>query len=154
LRYRKLTGFNQPPIPPTIEGYGTGPYDILPFDQSVTTGGTPGEGIAGDYSFGHNAQDFFVNEPAAVAQAVLTALLLHQGEWFLDVTIGMPWETQVEGFNTQSLYDTAIKTVVLGVQGVLAILEYSSVLNPDTRSLSVNMILSTIFGTAVVGVTI
>lgn len=99
-----------------------------------------------DYTFGGNAEDFLVNSPETVAQAVLTALLLHQGEWFLDVTVGMPWETQVLGYNTQSLYDRAIKTAILGVQGVQSIVSYSSSLNPVNRMLTVNATIQTIFG--------
>ena len=102
----------------------------------------------GDYVFGHGPGEFLVNSSAAVAQAVLTDLLLHRGEWFLDTTIGMPWETQVLGYGTQSLYDSAIKTEVLGVQGVLAILSYSSSLNRVTRQLTVSMTISTVYGTA------
>lgn len=100
----------------------------------------------GDYSFGHDQADFFINVPAGVAQAIQTALLLHRGEWFLDATVGMPWETQVLGYNTKSLYDAAIKTLILGVQGVQSILSYSSSLNSSTRNLTVNVILNTIFG--------
>lgn len=102
----------------------------------------------GDFVFGHGPSEYLVNSPATVAQAVLTALLLHRGEWFLDQTIGMPWETQVLGYGTQSLYDSAIKTEILGVQGIQAILNYSSSLNRTTRQLVINATVSTIYGTA------
>jgi hypothetical protein len=102
----------------------------------------------GDYSFGLGPQEFLVDTPATVAQAVLTALLLHQGEWFLDLTAGMPWETQVLGYGTQSLYDAAIKNEILNVQGVLSIVSYSSSLNKTTRALSVEVTINTIFGAA------
>lgn len=82
----------------------------------------------GDYSFGRGPQEYLANSPQCVAQAVLTALLLHQGEWFLDVTAGMQWETQVLGLRTGSLRDTAIRNCILGVQGVNKILSYQSVL--------------------------
>lgn len=100
----------------------------------------------GDYSFGLGPQEYLVNTPATVAQAILTALLLHEGEWFLDLTVGMPWETQVEGFNTASLYDAAIKNTILGVEGVQSIVEYSSFLNTVTRNLVVNAIIQSIYG--------
>lgn len=122
MRYRKLVGFGQ---------------------------GVPVQG--GDYSFGNNQNDFFVNSPTTVAQAVLTALLLHEGEWFLNTTVGMPWETQVEGFGTASLYDAAIKNCILGVQGVQSIVQYSSSLDPTTRKLTVNAIVNTIYGQATIG---
>ena len=107
----------------------------------------------GDYTFGQNALDFYVNSPQTVAQAILTALLLHQGEWFLDVTIGMPWESQVLGYNTKSLYDSAIKAEILGVQGVQSIVSYSSSLNAKTRHLTVNAVVSTIFGSSTISST-
>lgn len=125
MRYRKLTGFGQ---------------------------GVPVNG--GDYSFGHDQEDFFANDPTTVAQAVLTALMLHQGEWFLDTTVGMPWETQVLGFGTQSLYDSAIKNAILGVENVTSIEQYSSDLNTVTRNLSVNAIVNTAFGQAKVNTSI
>lgn len=101
---------------------------------------------SGDFVFGRGMAEYLVNSPAAVAQAVQTALLLHQGEWFLDLTVGMPWETQVIGYNTKSLYDAAIKNQILGVQGVRSILAYSSSLNTATRLLSVQVTINTIFG--------
>jgi hypothetical protein len=45
----------------------------------------------GDYTFGGGSNDFLVNTPETVAQAVMTRLNLLQGEWFLDTTAGMPW---------------------------------------------------------------
>ena|SRR5712664_2586072 len=108
---------------------------------------------AGDYSFGQNALDFYVNSPQTVAQAVLTRLLLHQGEWFLDLTFGMPWESQVLGYNTKSLYDAAIQNEILGVQGVRSILSYSSDLNTVTRKLTVNATIDTIYSTFVFATT-
>lgn len=99
-----------------------------------------------DYVFGQGPQEFLVNSPACVAQAVRTALLLHQGEWFLDVTAGMPWETQVLGYGTQSLYDAAIKAVIGAVQGVQAILSYSSSLDISKRVLTVSATINTTFG--------
>jgi hypothetical protein len=105
-----------------------------------------------DYRFGEGPSEFLVNSPACVAQAVLTALLLHRGEWFLDTTVGMPWETQVLGYNTQSLYDAAIKSVILGVEGVDSIVTYSSTLNRATRALLVAATLNTIYGRTLVKV--
>ena len=100
---------------------------------------------AGDYSFGQNALDFYANSPQTVAQAVLTRLLLHQGEWFLDLTFGMPWESQVLGYNTKSLYDAAIQNAILGVQGVRSLVSYSSELDIGTRKLTVNATINTIY---------
>jgi hypothetical protein len=103
----------------------------------------------GDYTFGSGSNNFLVNSPQAVLQCVETALSLFQGTWFLDKTAGMPWNTQVLGFNTQSLYDTAIQNTIRGVQGVTGISSYSSSLNKQTRELSVTAVITTAFGDAV-----
>ena len=97
-----------------------------------------------DYTFGHGGQDFLVNNVAMVAQAIRTALLLIQGEFFLDTTAGVPWLTQVIGIDTGPNYDTVIQTAVQNVQGVSAILKYSSTLS--RRTLTVSATVSTIFG--------
>lgn len=100
---------------------------------------------SGDMQFGRGPAEFLVNNSACVAQLVLTALNLHQGDWFLDVTVGAPWETQVLGYGTQSLFDAAIKNVILGVQGVASIVSYSSSLNRSTRALMVTATITAIF---------
>lgn len=100
----------------------------------------------GDSTFASGATNFFVNNAAAVAQAILTRLRLLTGEWFLDVTEGTPYLTQVIGRNTTPTYDRAIKDRILGTIGVLSIDTYSSFLNRAARSLTVNATVSTIFG--------
>lgn len=103
---------------------------------------------SGDYTFGQDNQNFFVNSPEAVAQLVVTGLKLFQGEWFLDTSVGMPWMTDVIGFNTQSLYDTAIQNQILNTQGVTGIENYSSSLNMETRHLEISCTILTAFGFA------
>ena len=67
----------------------------------------------GDYSFGAQQADFFVDSPEGVAQAVQTRLGLFTGEWFLDTTDGTPWRTEVLGKYTQDSYDAVIKDRIL-----------------------------------------
>lgn len=100
----------------------------------------------GDYVFGHGSIDFLVNSSAAVGQAIETALRLIQGEWFLDTLAGVPYYTQILGYNTQSLYDTVIKNAIRNVQGVVSIVSYSSFLNAATRVLSISATVNTQFG--------
>lgn len=108
----------------------------------------------GDFSFGHGVQDYFVDTPAAVAQAIKTTLALFQGEWFLDNTIGVPWSTDVLGYNTQGLYDTVIQGSIVAVQGVDSIVTYFSSFDPQTRLLTVSAEVKTIFGSTVVTTTV
>jgi hypothetical protein len=102
----------------------------------------------GDMTFGAGAQNFLVDSPQAVLQCVLTAMKLWQGEWFLDTTAGIPWNTQVLGADTQPLYDNAIRTAIRAVQGVTGISSYSSSFNPSTRVLTVSVTITTQFGPA------
>ena len=104
----------------------------------------------GDYTVGLGAGGFLVNSPACVAQAVQTALLLVQGEWFLDTTVGVPWSTKILGYGTTPTYDLAIKEAILGAEGVTSITSYSSSLDPATRRLTVTADISTEFGTTTV----
>jgi len=100
----------------------------------------------GDYTFGQGQADFWKDVPDAPAQAVKTRLFLFQGEWFLDSREGMPWKTQVLGNRTAPTRDPAIRSHILGSQGVKEIIEYSSTLNRDTRLFGVSTTIDTIYG--------
>lgn len=108
----------------------------------------------GDYSFGRGQGDFLIDSPACVGQSVVTRLRLLKGEWFLDVTEGTPWSTDILGEGTKTLYDLAIRQRVLQTAGVTQILEYESALDPDQRKLSVKLTIDTVFGEAPVQVTL
>jgi hypothetical protein len=108
----------------------------------------------GDYTFGRGSGNFLANSPAAVAQLVMTNLLLKRGEWFLDQTAGTPWSTEILGYGTAPLYDLAIKQAVLDTQGVSSIASYSSNFNKATRALTVTMTILTAFDPAAVPVNV
>ena len=99
----------------------------------------------GDYTFGVGGGNFLIDSPAAVAQAVKTRLGLIQGEFFLDVTAGTPYN-QVLGAGTESTRDLALQTVILETQGVNEILDYASYLDPKTRAFTVAATIDTIYG--------
>ena len=100
----------------------------------------------GDYSFGAGLSDFYINAPETIGQIVETSLLLWYGEYFLDTTAGTPYLQGIIGTHSQSLADFTIRQRVLNVEGVVSIEDYSSVLDPDTRKLSVSMNINTIYG--------
>lgn len=102
----------------------------------------------GDYTFGQGSANFLIDTPECVGQSVLTRLLLWRGEWFLDVTSGMPWATAVLGKNTLPLYDSAIRARVLDTAGVTSIVSYTSSLDTEQRALTVSMTINTQFGQA------
>jgi hypothetical protein len=101
---------------------------------------------SGDYTFGQGTKNFLVNSPDAVAQAVITRLKLLAGEWFLDITEGTPYSTEVLGTGTRDTYDEAVRDRILGTEGVLEITGYSSTYSGETRNLTVSATISTIYG--------
>jgi hypothetical protein len=101
-----------------------------------------------DYTFGQGAGNFYKDQPEAVAQAVKTRLGLIQGEYFLDLEAGTPYDSKIIGAGKVSSYDQAIQEVILNTLGVTGIISYSSGVNPTTRSAVVNCTINTIYGTA------
>ena len=99
----------------------------------------------GDMTFGQSGSNFLIKSVAAVAQNVKTRLGLLTGEWFLDLTDGTPWKTDVLGFNTSATYDSAIQTRILGTYGVVQINNYASQLDHATRSLTVTCDVVTVY---------
>lgn len=104
----------------------------------------------GDYVFGNSELDFYVNEPAAVGQAVKTRLLLWLGEWFLDLNEGTQWMQGVIGKHSQTTADATVQDRIAGTQGLADIASFTSTVNPDTRLYSVNTTIDTIYGTTTV----
>lgn len=99
---------------------------------------------AGDYRLGHGDKDFLIDNAEGVAQNVMTRLALWQGQWFLDTSEGTPWLQQILG--KHNAVDAVIKTRILETPGVIAISAYESILNPDTRSMTVTATLETEYG--------
>jgi hypothetical protein len=100
----------------------------------------------GDYTFGQGLLNFYIDSPQAVAQAVQTTLLLWQGEWYLNVNEGTPYMQGILGKNSQATADATIRSIILGVQGVVSLTNYSSTINSQTRSYSATGTLNTIYG--------
>jgi hypothetical protein len=100
----------------------------------------------GDYTFGVGGSNFLVNNPQAIAQAVKTRLGLAQGEWFLDTTLGVPFDTQILGAGKKATFNAAIQQAILDTPGVLAITAYSSSIDPNTRKATVTATITTVYG--------
>jgi hypothetical protein len=101
----------------------------------------------GDYTFGRNGQNWLVNSPAAVGQLIETTLKLFQGEWFLDLTKGVPWLTAIIGYNKKAAIDQVLQNAIRNVQGVLSVTKYFSEIDTATRALTVTATVQTIYGT-------
>jgi hypothetical protein len=104
----------------------------------------------GDYVFGGNLTNFYINQAEAVGQAVLTRLNLNLGEWFMDTSAGTPWQTKVLGTHTQGSRDSVIQSRILGTPGVLQLTQYISAVDPKTRTFAASVTISTIYGSTTV----
>src|SRR5215467_12927210 len=111
----------------------------------------------GDMQFGHGAGDFWHDQPEAVGQSVKTRLLLFAGEWFLDTKAGTPWggfplndlvvkQGRILAEHMQLTRDAAIRERILTTRGVVAITDYGSFIDPDSREYSANAYIDTIYG--------
>lgn len=83
----------------------------------------------GDYSFGRSTQDC-LTDTDAIAQAIKTNLLLLQGEWWEDLSDGLPlFQHILEQPGTPdnlSAADLLIKERILSTLGVREILNFQS----------------------------
>ena len=98
----------------------------------------------GDYQLGHGDLDFMQDTPEAVAQNVMTRLALWRGRWFIDTQDGTPWLQQILG--KHEAVDVVLRSRILETPGVTSIDSFEAVLDPDTRSLSINATISTRYG--------
>jgi hypothetical protein len=100
-----------------------------------------------DMTFGHGNANI-AQDQECVAQRVRTRLYLLQGEWFLDITAGMPWLQSIEGKPININYANArIKQEILNTDGVDSVLDFQSSLDRNKRLLSVTATVVTIYGT-------
>jgi hypothetical protein len=102
----------------------------------------------GDYSFGLQQENFWIDTPEGVAQAVRTRLAEELGDYKLDKTAGMDWMGQVLGTGTELTRNLAIQRRVLETPGVVTIKDYAASRDPDSREFNVSMIIDTIYGEA------
>lgn len=100
----------------------------------------------GDYTFGNGQMDFYRDVPEAVGQACQTRLELWLGEWFLDTEEGTPYMQGVLGKHSKNQADVTIQDRALGTQGLSNILNYNTLLDPETRGLSGGFDIDTIYG--------
>jgi len=107
----------------------------------------------GDFSFGHNADDFYVDQPEAVGQAIKTRLDMQKGDWFLDTSEGTDWSGKVLGAHTQGTRDGEIRSRVAETQGVQQLRRFDSQFDGDARSYSVQILVDTDYGEASTTVT-
>jgi hypothetical protein len=80
--------------------------------------------LNGDYVFGGGAQNF-LTDLDAIRQAVQTRLLLLYGEWWEDLTSGLPlFQSIINQFNVETVKNGAenlISKEILSVEGVQSV---------------------------------
>lgn len=104
--------------------------------------------VTGDMQFGGDQASIWRDVPDGVGVLVEARLNLWQEQWFLDRSEGTPFEQQVLGKRTEGLRDAALQARILDTQGVVQIEAYSSVLDRQTRALTVSAQLQTAYSAA------
>lgn len=99
-----------------------------------------------DMVFGNQQNDFWRDVPDAPAQAVGTRLRLISGEWFLDLSEGVPYQVSALGTGKMSSIEPMFRRAILDTQGVTEISNWSSSWNPDARTYGVAATISTLYG--------
>lgn len=95
---------------------------------------------------------FLQDSPACVGQAILTRLLLYQGEWFLDTTDGTPWFQKILGRQYNLDPNTFVKQRILGTPNVTLIVSFSSFFSTSVRNFTMTATVATAFGQSTVTV--
>ena len=100
----------------------------------------------GDFSAGHGSADFFIDQPEAVGQSVLTRLRLWTGEWFLNTDEGTPYREQVLGVRKRQTAGPALKLRVASTEGVTSVDNFAADYDGDARALTVTATVDTVYG--------
>ena len=102
----------------------------------------------GDMIFGGDQASIWRDVPEAVGVLVEARPNLWQGQFWLDRSEGTPFEQQVLGKRTEGLRDPALQARILDTVGVVEIEAYNSVLDRQTRALTVSATIQTVYSRA------
>ena len=82
-----------------------------------------------------NGQLLLINDQSkSVAQRLKIVLQTFQGEWFANIQTGVPYYQGIFGLRgTKTFADVAIRSAILGVDGVVSIQTFSSNIDNRTR---------------------
>lgn len=97
----------------------------------------------GDWTFGTGVQSYFENEDA-IAADIKTALKIFLGECFFALDAGVDWWNLIGGRDEQGII-LQCRQVIAAREGVTKINKVESVLDRQTRRLSVSFNVDTVF---------
>lgn len=103
-----------------------------------------------DMTFGHGLACYYRDNDECIGQNIKSRLLLILGEWFLDVSAGMPWQT-ILGMKPARMIDLEreVRQRVLGTEGVVDITAFNVGFNSATRRATLVITVLTIYATSV-----
>lgn len=82
-----------------------------------------------------------------IRQRIKQALLFYKGEWFLDVTAGIPYFDDVLIKSPeQKRVESIFKAAILAVEGTVKLLEFKTNYVPDTRTFELDFVVETNVG--------
>lgn len=100
--------------------------------------------LTGDIDLTNNVMRLTVSIEELSRQRVQIWLNLFKGEWFANITAGIPYlandnnPEQLLGTTTKDVFDLAIKTGITTRPGIVEIVSYTSSLDNPTRTLTIN----------------
>ena len=99
----------------------------------------------GDYSFGLNKDDYIVGKEA-ITQAIKTKLLLFYGEWWEDISIGIPiFQSilgQVKDQNVKIAIDNLVSQRILEIPEVTRIVEIKTEFDRRNVTMSIKCLVN------------
>ncbi|SEO76201.1 hypothetical protein SAMN02800692_1983 [Luteibacter sp. UNC138MFCol5.1] len=99
----------------------------------------------GDWTFGAGRASY-ADRTESVAQRVKTRLLSLQGDWFLDLSHGLPWFDLIERPADLAKVERAVKAQILRTDGVRRITAFSMSVDPGTRAMAITTSIVDIYG--------
>lgn len=104
--------------------------------------------VNGDYLFG-TGPNGFLDRTDAVAQAILTRLLLFLEEWWEDQSEGLPYFQSIAGAYLSKgvqVIDRIVSERIQGTTDVTSIEAFTSTFNESTRQYSFSCVVNTKYG--------
>lgn len=104
----------------------------------------------GDYSFGNNSLDY-IKDNDAIAQAIKTKLYLFYGEWWEDISLGLPMFQSILGqVSNENLRRTVILLSAEQIQSVEGVSSVDSIVVAiSARKLTLSIDVTTEYGSSV-----